>query len=206
MSNLTGNQANVTAHFVEAGGTIAGTKSYTVPANNLNQINRVVSDILNQASPTGRQGYLILESDQKIAAVVSVIDNVTIDSAVIGSSRGPSGHLLFPTSVSTATFKTTMTLVNDSLAANTIEVRLRPADGGPAITKTVNLAPYGQFHADDAYSFLEAPSTFGPIELTSKNTTPQPFIGVSRVYSTVTVSAPTTGTGQTSSFFSAVPF
>lgn len=206
MSNLTGTTANVTAHFVEAGGTISGTKSYTVAGNNLNQVNRVVSDILNLASPTGRQGYLILESDQKIAAVVSVIDNVTVDSAVIQSGRGISGHLLFPTSVSTATFKTTMTLVNDSLSANTIEVRLRPADGGATITKTVNLAPYGQFHTEDAYSFLGAPSTFGPIELTSKNASPQPFIGVSRVYSNVTVSAPTVGTGQTSSFFSAVPF
>ena len=206
MSNLTGTQANVTAHFVEAGGTIFGSKSYTVAANNLRQVGGVVSDILSLASPTGRQGYLILESDQKIAAVVTVIDNVTVDSAVIASSRGTSGHLLFPTSVSTATFKTTLTLVNDSLAANTIEVKLRPFDGGATVTKTVNLAPYGQFHADDAYSFLGAPSTFGPVELTSKNASPQPFIGVSRVYSTVTVSAPTVGTGQTSSFFSAVPY
>ena len=125
---------------------------------------------------------------------------------MIQSGRGTSGHLLFPTSVSTATFKTTLTLVNDSLAANTIEVTLRPADGGATVTKTIPLAPYGQFHADDAYSFLGAPSTFGPIELTSKNASPQPFIGVSRVYSTVTVSAPTVGTGQTSSFFSAVPY
>jgi IPT/TIG domain-containing protein len=206
MSNLTGTQANVTAHFIEAGGTISGSKSYTVAGNNLNQVNRVVSDILNLASPSGRQGYLILESDQKIAAVVSVIDNVTVDSAVIPSSRGISSHLLFPTSVSTATFKTTLTLVNDSLAANTVEVKLRPADGSPAITKTVNLAPYGQFHTEDAYSFLGAPSTFGPVELTSKNASPQPFIGVSRVYSNVTVSAPTVGTGQTSSFFGAVPY
>ncbi len=206
MSNFTGTQANVTAYFVEAGGTISGSKSYTVAANNLRQVGGVVSDILSLASPTGRQGYLILESDQKIAAVVTVIDNVTVDSAVIASSRGTSGHLLFPTSVSTATFKTTLTLVNDSLSANTIEVKLRPFDGGAAVTKTVNLAPYGQFHADDAYSFLGAPSTFGPVELTSKNASPQPFIGVSRVYSTVTVSAPTVGTGQTSSFFSAVPY
>jgi hypothetical protein len=206
MSNLTGTQANVTVQFVEAGGTISGTKSYTVAGNNLNQVNRVVSDVLNLASPTGKQGYLILESDQKIAAVVSVIDNVTIDSAVIASSRGVSGHLLFPTSVSTATFKTTLTLVNDSLAANTIEVKLRPADGSAAIIKTVNLAPYGQFHTDDSYSFLGAPSTFGPVELTSKNASPQPFIGVSRVYSNVTISAPTAGSGQTSSFFSAVPY
>jgi hypothetical protein len=206
MSNLTGVQANVTAHFVEGGGTISGSKSYTVGPNNLNQVNRVVSDILSLASPTGRQGYLILESDQKIAAVVSVIDNVTVDSAVIPSSRGTSGHLLFPTSVSTATFKTTLTLVNDSLAANTVEVKLRPSDGGATVTKTVNLAPYGQFHTEDAYTFLGAPSTFGPIELTSMNASPQPFIGVSRVYSNVTVSAPTVGTGQTSSFFSAVPY
>lgn len=206
MSNLTGNQANVTVQFVEAGGTISGSKSYTIAGNNLNQVNRVVSDILNLASPTGRQGYLILESDQKIAPVVSVIDNATVDSAVVHSSRGTSGHLLLPTSVSTATFKTTLTLVNDSLATNTIEVKLRPADGGATVTKTVSLAPYGQFHADDAYSFLGAPSTFGPVELTSKNASPQPFIGVSRVYSTVTVSAPTVGTGQTSSFFSAIPY
>ena len=206
MSNLTGTQTNVTVQFVEAGGTISGSKSYTVAGNNLHQVNRVVSDILNLASPTGKQGYLILESDQKIAAVVSVIDNVTIDSAVIPSSRGVSGHLLFPTSVSSSTFKTTLTLVNDSLAANAIEVKLRPADGSAPITKTVNLAPYGQFHTDDAYSFLGAPSTFGPVELTSKNASPQPFIGVSRVYSNVTISAPTVGSGQTSSFFSAVPY
>jgi hypothetical protein len=99
-----------------------------------------------------------------------------------------------------------MTIVNDSLVSNNIELKLRPADGGATVIASVTIAPYGQFHTEDVHAFMGVSGTFGPIELTSKNTSPQPFIAVSRVYSTVTVSAPNVGSGQTSSFFSAVPY
>ncbi|MCI0421642.1 MAG: IPT/TIG domain-containing protein [Acidobacteria bacterium] len=206
MSNLTGATANVTVQFVEAGGTIGGSKSYTVDPNGLKQVNRVIADVLNLASPTGKQGYLILESDQRITAAATPIDNTTIDSAVIQGSRGTSGHLLSLTSASVAGFLTTMTIVNDSLVANNVELRLRPTDGSAAVVKNVTIAAYGQFHTEDVHQFMGATGTVGPIELTSKNASPQPIIAVSRVYSTITTTSPNVGIGQTSSFFSAVPY
>ncbi len=205
MSNFTGTQGNVTALFVEAGGTITGSKSYTIPANSLRQVNGVIADILGQGSPTNKQGYLILESDQRITAAVTPIDNATNDSAVIQGSRGaPGGHLLSPTSASVGAFKTTMSIVNDSLVSNTIELKLRPADGGATVTRSVTIAPYGQFHTEDVHAFMGVSGTFGPIELTSKNASPQSFIAVSRVYSSVTLQSGLSG--QTSSFFSAMPY
>jgi len=204
MSNQTGNTANATVQFIEAGGTISGSKSYTISGNGLRQVNGVIADILNQASPTNKQGYLIIESDQAITAAATPIDNATQDSAVIQGTRGTATRLLSPTSASVGVFKTTMTIINDSLVSNTVELRLRFTDGSTTAVKTVSIAPYGAFHTEDVHAFLGVSGTFGPIELTSKNAAPQPFIAVSRVYSTVVLQSG--ATGQTSSFFSAVPY
>jgi hypothetical protein len=206
MSNLTGTEASVTAQLVDAGGNVIASKQYAVPANGLSQINRVISDILGVPSPTGNQGYLILESSQKITAASTPVDNITTDSAVIQGTRGVATRLLSPTSTSVGAFKTTMTIVNDSLNPNNIEIKLKEGNGNVTATKSVTIAPYGYFHTEDMHAELGVSGTFGPIELTSKSPVPMPFLAVSRVYATITASAPNPGTGQTSSFFTAVPF
>jgi hypothetical protein len=203
MSNQTGSAANVTVQLIEAGGTILATKSYTIPANGLFQQNGIIPDLMGQASPANKQGYLILESSQQITAASTPIDNVTQDSSVIQGTRGVSSHLLSPTSASVGVFKTTMTIINDSGTTNNIEIKLKFTDGSVTATQNVTIAPYGFFHSEDIHNFLGVSGTFGPIELTSKNAVPMPFLAVSRVYATITTS---NGSGQTSSFFSAIPF
>ena len=206
MSNLTGTEASVNAQLIDASGNVLASKGYVVAANGMTQINRVVSDILALPSPTEKQGYLILESSQKITAASTPVDNITTDSAVVQAARGAATRLLLPTSTSTGAFKTTMTIVNDSLNSNNIEIKLKDGNGNVTATKSVMIAPYGYFHTEDAHAFLQVSGKFGPIELTSKNSVPMPFLAVSRVYATITASAPNPGTGQASSFFTAVPF
>ncbi len=203
MSNQTGSTANVTVQLIDSSGTIVASKTYSVPGNGLFQQNGIIPDLLNQVSPTNKQGYLILESDQSITAASTPIDNVTQDSSVIQGMRGTATHLLLPTSASVGVFRTTMTIINDSSSLNNIEIKLKSANGSVTIAKDVTIAPYGFFHTEDIHDFLGVSGTFGPIELRSKNSIPVPVVAVSRVYATVTTS---NGSGQSSSFFSAVAF
>ena len=101
MSNLTGTEASVNAQLIDASGNVLASKGYVVAANGMTQINRVVSDILALPSPTEKQGYLILESSQKITAASTPVDNITTDSAVVQAARGAATRLLLPTSTST---------------------------------------------------------------------------------------------------------
>ena len=202
MSNLGAGEANVTVELVDPQGTILASKQYTVPANGLRQINHVILDLFGDSPPTSQLGYLILESDQAISAFAVSIDNVTQDSSFMQGTRGTATHLLLPTSTSTGSFKTTLTVINDSSGANQIELKLRDKNGTIQASKSITLAPYGFFHSKNIHGFLGVSQTFGPIEITSVNATPS-IIAVARVYSEITTND---GVGTTGSSFTACPY
>ena len=205
MSNLTGSQVEVEVHFADLSGTVLATKHYVVPGSGLLQVGNVIRDILGQATATRKSGYLILEPsvDDSIIAYSTPIDNFTQDSSVVQGTRGKSAHLLLPTSTSTGLYKTTLTLVNDSNANNTVEIKLRNTNGDVLATKTVTLAPYGSFNTENLHEFLGVTGTYGPVELRSMESTPKPIAAVSKVYTGLITAAGNTGTA--SAFFVAEP-
>ncbi len=205
MSNLTSNPVDVSVELVEESGTSLATKSFSVPASGLNQVGNVVRNLLDATSVANKQGYLILEPSAagSIAAFATPIDNSTQDSSVIQGTRGKSTKVVLPTSTSTGRFKTTLTMINDSSASNSVEIELYSTSGASLKTQTVTLAPFGSFSTDDIHAFLGASGTFGPIELTSTGANPKPIIAISRVYAALTTSDGKIGT--VSSFFVAEP-
>jgi hypothetical protein len=205
MSNLTSGPVNVTVHFADFSGTVLASKSYTVPGNGLNQVGNILRDLLEDSTVTKKEGFLILEPSvgDSIVAYATPIDNSTQDSSVIQGTRGKATHLLLPTSTSIGLFKTTLTLINDSEANNTVEIELRNTNGQVQAIKTVTLAPYGSFNTDNVHSFLGVSGTYGPIELRSTEQVPRPIIAISRVYAGLTTAAGKTGTA--SAFFFAEP-
>ena len=61
MSNLTSNPVDVTVELVDSSGTSLANKTFSVPANGLNQLGNVVRSLLDASSIADKQGYLILE-------------------------------------------------------------------------------------------------------------------------------------------------
>ncbi len=203
LTNMTANQATVTVTFVDASGTVIGSKTYAIVGNGRIQIGNVLRDILESTAPTHKIGYLQVESNQTLTIATTPIDNSTNSSSVVQGTRGRGTHLLLPSSASVGVFKTTLTLVNDDKSQNEIEIKLRGDDGTTTVIKSVELAPYGFFHVEDIHGFLGVSGKVGAIELRSSGSVPAHFVAVSKVYAPLTTQSGSAGT--VSSFFIAEP-
>lgn len=203
LTNRSSSPATVTVSFIDASGTVIGSKTYTIPGNGRLQLGNILRDIMGSTLPTGKTGYLQVESTQSLSVATTPIDNSTNSSSVVQGSRGRSHRLLLPTSTSIGAFRTTLTIVNDDKFQNEVEVKLRGDDGSTQISKRVALAPYGFFHVEDVHAYLGVTGVVGAIELKSVNVNPGQFVAVSKVYAPLTTQAGSAGT--VSSFFIAEP-
>jgi hypothetical protein len=189
--------------FIDASGTVIGSKTYEIRGNGRLQQGNILRDILGTVLPTGERGYLQVESTQPLSVATTPIDNTTNSSSVVQGSRGRGHRLLLPTSTSVGFFRTTLTLVNDNMFQNEVEIKLRGDDGSTQVIKKVALAPYGFFHAEDIHAFLGVNGMIGAIELRSSGMNPGQFVAVSKVYAPLTTQSGSSGT--VSSFFIAEP-
>jgi hypothetical protein len=203
LTNMSAIQVTVTVSFIDGSGTVLGSKTYTIAGNGRIQQGNILRDILESAVPTGKTGYLQVESAQPLSVATTPIDNSTNSSSVVQGTRGRGHHLLLPTSTSVGAFRTTLTIVNDDKAQNEIEIKLRGDDGSTQVIKKIALAPYGFFHVEDIHGFLGVNGTVGAIELKSDGALPGQFVAVSKVYAPLTTQSGSSGT--VSSFFMAEP-
>jgi hypothetical protein len=204
LTNKSSSPANVTVSFIDGSGTVIASKTYTIPPNGRIQQGNVLRDLLESTIPTGKIGYLAIESDQSLSVATTPIDNSTNSSSVVQGSRGRGHRLLLPTSTSIGSFKTTLTVVNDDSAQNEVEIRLRGDDGSSRAIKKVTLAGYGFFHTEDLHAFLGVTGAVGAVELSATGSNPRKFVAVSKVYAPLVTQSGNSGT--VSSFFTAEPF
>jgi hypothetical protein len=204
LTNLTANAATATVQFIDQSGGAVASKEYTAPANGLFQVGNVLRDLMGSASTPNRQGYLLVESAQTISAWATPIDNVTLDPSVVQGMRGKGPRVIVPTSTSMGSFTTSLTVLNDANAANTVQIRLRDPGGTIRATRSITLAPYGFLQTENVHAFLGVTGMFGPIEVRSTNQAPLNLVAIARVSASVTTAA---GLGTVGGFFSgeAVP-
>ena len=158
-------------------------KSVKVPARGMTQCNRVIQlaekaenenskvldcGFVDPIPLTGREGYLLLESQQPFVAWASQIDNLTLDPSVEQgfAESAAATRLVLPSSASINQFRTSLVVVNHSDTAGQVQIRSPRAQNGtpqPAINK--RLEPYGYLFYEDFYREIGESGTFGPIEL-----------------------------------------
>ena len=153
LTNRNTTPATVTVSFIDASGTVIGSKTYTIAGDGRIQQGNILRDILESSVPTGKIGYLQVESTQPLSVATTPIDNSTNSSSVVQGSRGRGHRLLLATSTSVGAFRSTLTIVNDDLIQNEIEIKLRGDDGTTRVVKKVSLAPYGFFHTRGSSRF-----------------------------------------------------
>ena len=117
---------------------------------------------------TGREGYLLLESEQPFVAWASQIDNFTLDASMEQglAESAAATRIVLPSSVGTSQFRTSLVVVNHSASPGQVQIRSRKAeDGTPQVSVNRTLERYGYLFFADFYQEAEAGEVFGPIEL-----------------------------------------
>ncbi len=168
INNLSDSTATVNLLLVDPNGLLVTQKQTTVPARGMKQIGHVIRELEGAGDVTGREGYLIVESEQNIGAWASQIDNVSLDPSMeIGrEERGATNRILLPSSVSTSRFLTSLIVINTSGTDGTVAIRAREVTGTLRLqVSSQPIAARGYFYFGDFYRAAGLSDVFGPIEI-----------------------------------------
>ncbi len=166
INNLDGEIATITLTLVDNNGLVLAEKSITVPARGMRQINNVAQFMEDEASLTGREAYLLLDSTSNVRAWASQIDNVSKDPSMQLARPTAAGRILLPSSVSNSRFLTSLLITSDSSIDGQVNILLRDTEG--EILAQLNnqaLPAFGYLFFEDFYKTLGLDNAFGPIEI-----------------------------------------
>ena len=184
INNLGESEATVEILMSDSNGKLVfRRKSVKVPARGMTQCNRVIQlseKAENESSTelnctfgdlmplTGREGYLLLESEQPFVAWASQIDNFTLDASMEQglAESAAATRVVLPSSVTSGQFRTSLVVVNHSATTGQVQIRSRKAeDGTPQASVNRTLERYGHLFFEDFYKDAGLSDVFGPIEL-----------------------------------------
>ena len=170
VNNLSEETATVALHLLDNNGLeiAAPGKQITVPAYGMTQINNVGRVLEDASSITGREAYLIVESEQEIRAWASQIDNLTEDPSMERSQSDADGsqRVLVPSSAAIGQFLTSLIVINQSDFAGQVTIRSRSNAGvlqGELVNQSIEAN--GFLHFADFYGGLGLSNLYGPIEV-----------------------------------------
>ena len=170
INNVGGVTAAVQISLVDHHGLLIAQASTTVPSFGMRQINHIVRYLEPAATVTGREGYLILESNQDIRAWASQIDNASADPSLELARSDGAARVLLPSSVSNEQFSTRLTVINTSATDGQVSLRIR--DGAGVLQASLlnqPIAGYGYLFFEDIHQAAGLTKTFGPIEIEAHN-------------------------------------
>jgi hypothetical protein len=166
INNLGDQMATTTVSLVDSNGFLLGQKILTVPAKGLTQVSHIVRFLEDTTQITGREGYLLLESDQPVLGWASQIDNLTLDPSLQISASEVSSRILIPSSVSNGRFATSLLILNSSPSAGHVNVLARNSAGSLQVSlSNLNIASNGYLLFEDFYKTVGLNNVSGPIEI-----------------------------------------
>ncbi len=173
INNLGSSPAAVDVTLLNNTGTPLGSRTFSVPAKGMLQVDGIIRRILETTAVTGINGYLRLGSNQPIHTWASKIDNRTNDPSLeIGVGEEPSDtgiKLLIPSVSSTGRFKSLLVVINLEDEPNEVILTARDANGNVIATERKTLAPRGSYRSQDVLAEMGAAGSFGPLTLESAN-------------------------------------
>ena len=169
--------------------------SVSIPPNGFIQQNSLLRTLEGTTGPSGREGSLVLESDQPIQSFVSQIDNQTGDPSILDGIRLVASRLILQSAANTGPFRSNLVVLNLSSNAALVDVTALNRTTGQAVgtpLANLNIPGNGFISFDNILAALSVNDSFGPVEIRSTNGAM--LVAVSRVSGV--------GTG-TSGFFAA---
>jgi hypothetical protein len=170
INNVGSLMAAVQISLVDNNGLLIAQASTTVPPFGMQQINHITRYLESASTVTGREGYLLLESNQDIRAWVSQIDNASADSSFELASSNGATRVLLSSSISNDRFSTRLTVINTSATDGQVSLRLRDTAGTlQASLLNQPIAGYGYLFLEDIHKAVGLANTSGPVEIEGLN-------------------------------------
>jgi len=167
VNNLSDESAAVAISLVDNNGLLIAKKSTNVPPKGLKQINNIARFLEGGSGVTGREGTLIVESNQEIRAWASQIDNTTSDPSLEVAANQGAQHVLIPSIVASEQFISSLIVVNTSPADGQVSIVPRDSSGTVHVPQT-NLLIAGNgylFFEEGVYAPAGYGTAFGPLEI-----------------------------------------
>ena len=147
-------------------------ESVVIPASGYIQKNDLLQEMEGVQSPTGREGSLVLESEQPIEAFVSQIDNVSGDPSILDGIRQGASRLILQSAANSGPFRSDLLVLN--LSSGEAQIAITALDRnsgqpiGTALTK-VAVEGNGFVRFENILEALAVSGNYGPVEIRSTN-------------------------------------
>lgn len=144
----------------------------TVAARGMLQTNDIIHNLTGEPPKSGREGYLLLESNANFEAWASQIVNEPqsnpTNDATFQQSRDVSAAsevVLLASSASAGSFLTSLIIINNSPSAGRVNIRSWDYSGGPHDPLVHDIKANGFLNFEDFYKKVGLTGVFGPIEV-----------------------------------------
>ena len=181
VNNLGSKAARVNLTLIGTDGLTLGTFSDSVPAGALRQWDNIQRLLLGSAALTESEGWLRIESDEKIIAWASQINNLSQDPDFLVATRILSSRVLIPAAVSAGAFRSTLVILNGNASPTAVTLTARGPEGDIRQVRSVTIPGNGLLRYLDILDSLGLGGTFGPLEILSSPNSP--ILAISRVAS-----------------------
>ncbi len=184
LTNISDSEAAATLTLLGKDGNVLGSRTASVPAHGLAQLNNVIRYIRASGpnAVTNLSGSIVISSDQALIAFATQIDNTSNDpSFQIGRHSGML-EILIPSTTSVSPFRSSLIIQNAGESAALVRLRQRDHRGSIRQEIDVTIPENGSFQTDDLHAALGLSGIFGPLEIASSNFVP--VVAASRVFAT----------------------
>lgn len=166
INNVSNAPASVTISLVENNGLVVAEQSVAVPANGMTQINHILRYLEDAEDATGREGALLLHSNQPIRAWASQIDNTSLDPSLQQAVSQGAARMLVPSSVLSARFSTALVISNLTSLDGKVNIVARDQFGmAQLMLNDVRIPSLGFLYFGDLYRSYGLDQAVGPIEI-----------------------------------------
>ncbi|MEW5974876.1 MAG: IPT/TIG domain-containing protein [Acidobacteriota bacterium] len=173
INNPSPTPATVTVQQLDRNGLLLNQSApILVPANGFMQKNSILRELEGSATLSGREGSLVLVSNQPVQAFLSEIDNVSGDPSIMEGAQQGSTRLILQSATNTGPFRSNLVVLN--LSATPAAVTLTALDrqtGSPTGSPLTGLTIPGNgfVRYDNLLAALGVNDSFGPVEIRSTN-------------------------------------
>jgi hypothetical protein len=173
INNPNSTSANVRISLLDNRGLLVNRlESVVIPANGYVQRNSLLREMEGIQSPTGREGSLVLESDQTIQAFVSQIDNTSGDPSILDGIRQGASRLILQSAANTGPFQSNLFVLNLSSGEARVDITALDRNSGQAIgaaQRDIAIDGNGFIHFENILEALGISGDYGPVEIRSTN-------------------------------------
>ena len=147
-------------------------EAVVIPANGYVQKNSLLQEMEGVQSPTGREGSLVLESDQPIQAFVSQIDNASGDPSILDGTRQGTSRLILQSATNIGSFRSNLVVLNLFSSQAALDISALDRNSGQVIgtvLRNVTIEGNGFVSFENILDALAVNGNYGPVEIRSTN-------------------------------------